>query len=90
MVFGCLIGIGAGIFLVTIDDPGEADAWFWGWLCIIFCGLAGVVWSRQLFRAEPVLEIDSNGILWRRWSDDPFHGAPLPAPRSSFSSARSS
>ena len=70
MVFGCLVGIGAGILLITIDYLEQLEAWFWGWACILFCALAGLVLIRQLFRTEPVLEINSSGILWRRWSDD--------------------
>lgn len=70
MVFGAAVFVAAGIFLVGIDEPGQTETRFWGWASIIFFGLAGLVWVRQLFRTEPVLEIDSNGILWRRWSDE--------------------
>lgn len=40
-----------------------------GWLVVLCFGVGGVVIARQLFRSEPVMEIDSRGILWRRWSD---------------------
>jgi hypothetical protein len=36
---------------------------------IAFFGLCALAGARQLFRTEPVLEIDQAGILWRRWSD---------------------
>lgn len=36
---------------------------------IAFFGLCALAGTRQLFRSEPVLEIDEAGILWRRWSD---------------------
>jgi hypothetical protein len=37
---------------------------------IPFFGVCAIVGARQLFRTEPVLQIDENGILWRRWSDE--------------------
>lgn len=40
-----------------------------GWLTILFFGACAVVGARQLFRTEPVMEVDARGIRWRRWSD---------------------
>ena len=40
-----------------------------GWVAMLF-GIAGAVIAfRQLFRTGPVIEIDTAGIRWRRWSD---------------------
>ncbi|MCW4462692.1 hypothetical protein OK349_13320 [Sphingomonas sp. BT-65] len=74
-----LISVGfvaIGIWLVVspeeaasrrLSDP--AMVWGLGWLVILIFGGFGVVGARQLFRAGPVMEVDSRGILWRRWSD---------------------
>lgn len=70
MVVGSVVFVAAGVFLVNIHDPEEPMMPFWGWACIIFFSVAGLAWSSQLFLTEPVLEIDAQGILWRRWSDD--------------------
>ncbi|MEO7688461.1 MAG: STM3941 family protein [Sphingomonas sp.] len=70
MVLGAAVFVAAGIFLLGIDGPEQTETRFWGWASIIFFGLAGMACIPQLFRTEPVLEIDSNGILWRRWSED--------------------
>lgn len=40
-----------------------------GWLTILFFGGCAVIGARQLFRSEPVMEVDARGIRWRRWSD---------------------
>jgi hypothetical protein len=52
--------------------PGEISekALIASYVGIPFFGLCAIVGVRQLFRTTPVLEIDENGILWRRWSDD--------------------
>ncbi|WP_423606722.1 STM3941 family protein [Sphingomonas sp. MS122] len=50
-----------------LSDP--AMVWGFGWLAILVFGGFAVVGVRQVFRAGPVMEIDSRGILWRRWSD---------------------
>ena len=40
-----------------------------GAVCILFFGMIGVIALRQLARREAVVEIDAQGIRWRRWSD---------------------
>lgn len=40
-----------------------------GAVSILFFGLTGMVALRQLARREAVVEIDAQGIRWRRWSD---------------------
>jgi len=74
-----LISVGVvaiGVWLVVspeeassrrLSDP--AMVWGFGWLAILVFGGFAIVGVRQLFRAGPVMEIDSRGILWRRWSD---------------------
>lgn len=49
------------------DSP--ALSFLMGGGAILVFGAFTVVGVRQLFRAGPVIEVDSRGILWRRWSD---------------------
>lgn len=70
LVLGSLVFIAAGVFVLGIHDPERPMLPFWGWAGIIFASLTAVAWTRQLFQTEPVLEIDGQGILYRRWSDD--------------------
>jgi hypothetical protein len=50
-----------------LRDP--AMIWGFGWIAILFFGACFVAIFSQLFRTAPVIEIDSRGILHRRWSD---------------------
>ena len=55
-----------------------------GWIAILFFGGGAIVVFRQLFRTDPVLEIDERGILSRRWSDQiiPWSAIVRAAPNS--------
>lgn len=72
-----LIAVGfvaIGIWMVADPEPNRrigvaALVWGLGWLSIVFFGACGLIGARQLFRRTSVLEIDEQGILWRRWSD---------------------
>ncbi len=83
LVLGALAFVAAGIWFVgsaetiaassrraLFQDP--AIVLLFGWIAILFFGACGLIGVRQLFRSEPVMEIDDRGILWRRRSDQPI------------------
>jgi hypothetical protein len=55
-----------GLFLVRSDD--DALVVGVGWVTVAIFGAFGLIGARQLFRIDPVIEIDASGLLWRRWS----------------------
>ncbi len=59
--------VAIGVWIVLIEEVAAIIAFGWGAI-LLFSGFA-VIGIRQLFRVEPVMEIDARGILWRRWSD---------------------
>ncbi len=62
---------GAGFAATGAWIVENADDWSlfgFGWLLILICTGFSIIGGRQLFRVLPVIEIDANGILWRRWS----------------------
>jgi len=74
LVLIAAVFVAIGIWMVTDPQPSRrigdvALVWSVGWLSIVFFGACGAIGARQLFRTRSVLEIDAQGILWRRWSD---------------------
>ncbi|PKP94037.1 MAG: hypothetical protein CVT77_03750 [Alphaproteobacteria bacterium HGW-Alphaproteobacteria-16] len=59
--------VAVGVWIVWIDNVLFMQVI--GWLTILIFAVFAVIGVRQLFRTGPVMEIDSRGILWRRWSD---------------------
>lgn len=45
-----------------------------GWIGLVLFGACAVGWLVMLatLRGRPLIEVDSGGILWRRWSDAPI------------------
>jgi hypothetical protein len=41
-----------------------------GWICITFFGACAVVIARTFFDTGPLLRIGSQGVWWKRWSDE--------------------
>lgn len=62
-----------GVWIVRIEDVLFMQVI--GWLTILIFAVFAGIGVRQLFRTGPIMEIDSRGILWRRWSDQviPWH-----------------
>jgi hypothetical protein len=48
---------------------GDAPAWF-GWVSILFFGPCALVIFKLVFDRRPQIIIDTQGICYRRWSDD--------------------
>lgn len=77
LILGMVVAVAAGFWIIAnaeelahrkgFDSP--ALSFLIGGSAILVFGAFTVVGVRQLFRAGPVMEIDSRGILWRRWSD---------------------
>ncbi|MES2059276.1 MAG: STM3941 family protein [Pseudomonadota bacterium] len=70
LVFGALVFVAGGVFVVQTKGLNDPRALVTGWLGALFFGACALVGARQLFRSGPVMEIDARGILWRRWSDE--------------------
>jgi len=41
-----------------------------GWFSVLFSGFVSLAAARRVFDSKEELRIGSNGVLWRRWSDD--------------------
>ncbi|MEG3182018.1 STM3941 family protein [Sphingomonas sp. LT1P40] len=69
--------LAAGFWIVINADElayqkgfdSSAPILFIGAVAILVFGGLTIVGVRQLFRNGPVMEIDTRGILWRRWLD---------------------
>ena len=70
LIAGALGFVAACLWILSLP-PGEIGekVVIAAYVGIPFFGLCAVVAARQLFRTDPVMEIDEAGILWRRWSD---------------------
>lgn len=80
LLAGCLLFIVAGLwFLISAEHIAATSRKVWmqdpwlvrglGAVCVLFFGMCGLGYARQLGVSEPVVEVDERGILWRRWSD---------------------
>lgn len=72
LVAGSAMFVVAGLWLIGVFGPPPSTslkAQIAGWAGIVFFGLCGLGWSRRLFQSGLEMRIDSNGVYWRRWSD---------------------
>ena len=72
MLAGAVGFVVAGLWLVGAFGPPPSTslkATVAGWAGIGFFGLCAIVLARRLFQAGVEIRVDSDGIYWRRWSD---------------------